>query len=269
MEERQEDGRVLADVNEGVGRIRLNRPEAFNAIDLPLAHELRAAVDRFADDASVRAILIRGSGKHFCAGGDVKWFEELGERLSEGLDQLIGVLNPVLLRILELPVPVVTAVQGAAGGGGAGLAMAGDVVLAAESFRMVPSYSAIGLTPDLGAAYSLAHRIGPSRAKEFFFRNRPLDAARCLEWGVVNAVFPDDRLTSEAERLAAELACGPTQALAWTKRLVDGAWKRGLEEHLALEREFMSRCGRSRDGREGVRAFLEKREPRFAGHGTD
>lgn len=259
------DRLILTEVKNNVGMITLHRPETLNAINIALAQELQTAIDRFANDASVRALLIKGSGKHFCAGGDVKWFADLGERVSEGLDEILAVLNPLLFQILNLPIPVVTAVHGMAAGAGVGVALAGDMVLAAESFKLLASYSGIGLSPDVGAAYSLVRRAGLSRTKEFFFRNRPLDAAQCLGWGIVNAVHPDDRLMPEAEQLAQELAHGPTLALGLTKRLVDRAWSGDLEDHLALEREFMARCGRSHDGLEGVRAFLEKRKPNFTG----
>ncbi len=256
---------VLTEVKDGVGHITLNRPEASNAINLPLAHALREATDRLAKDASVRAVLIKGMGKHFCVGGDVKWFAELGNKLSEGLDAILAVLNPFLLQLLNLQVPVVTAVHGMAAGAGVGLALSGDIILASESFKLLSSYSGIGLSPDLGSTYSLVRRVGPSKAKEFFFRSRPLNADQCLKWGIVNSVYDDRALVEEAEQLAAELAQGPTQALGLTKRLVDRAWTRNIEDQLALEREFMARCGRSHDGMEGVCAFLEKRKPHYNG----
>jgi 2-(1,2-epoxy-1,2-dihydrophenyl)acetyl-CoA isomerase len=256
---------VLIEVKNDVGLITLNRPEALNAINIALAIELQAAIDRLTHDTSVRAVLIKGSGNHFCAGGDVKWFAELGERLSQGLDEILSILNPLLCKLINLPIPVVTAVHGMAAGAGVGLALAGDLIIASESFNLLSSYAGIGLSPDLGAAYSLLRRVGLSRAKEFFFRNRPIDAAQCLDWGIVNAVYPDNRLMQEAEKLAMELATAPTKALGLTKRLLDRALTRGVEEQLALEREFMARCGRSHDGKEGVRAFLKKRKPHFTG----
>jgi 2-(1,2-epoxy-1,2-dihydrophenyl)acetyl-CoA isomerase len=259
------DTLVLAEIKDSVGVITLNRPGALNAIDLPMAQSLQAVTDRLAADRSVRAVLIRGAGKHFCAGGDVKWFAELGDRLSQGLDEILSFLNPLLLQLFNLPIPVVTAVNGIAAGAGAGLALAGDIVLAADSFKLMSSYIGIGLSPDLGSVYSFARRAGIARAKEFFLCNRPLGATQCLEWGVINAVYPEEQLAPEAEQLATQLAQAPTLSLSLTKRLIDRAWTRNAEDQLALEREFMVRCGRSHDGREGVRAFLEKRKPRFIG----
>ena len=262
------DQLIIAEIKEGVGLITLNRPEALNAINIALAAELQTALDGMANDASVRVILLKAAGKHFCAGGDVKWFAELGDNLSQGLEEILDILNPILLQLLNLPIPVVTAIQGMTAGAGVGLALAGDIVLAAESARLLSSYAAIGLSPDVGAAYSLARRVGPSRAKEFFFSNRPLDAVTCMAWGVVNSVYPDDRLAEEAGRFAKDMAQAPTQALGFAKQLVDRAWKTTIEEQLALEREFMASCGRSHDGQEGVQAFLKKRKPLFTGNRT-
>jgi len=257
---------VITKIEGGVGFIILNRPSALNALNIPLAQQLRAAADRLQDDRSVRAVLIRGAGKHFCAGGDVKWFAAQGDNLAEGLNDLLAILNPLMSQLLNFRVPVVTAVQGMAAGAGAGLALVGDLVVAADSFKLLSSYAAIGLTPDVSVTYSLVRRIGPARAKEFFFRNRPLNAAQCLDRGIVNCIHSEDRFMQEAKQLAAELAEGPTQALRLTRELVDQAWMHNLETQLALERESMAQSGRSHDGREGVRAFLEKRKPGFTGN---
>ena len=259
------DRLIRTDIIDGVGVITLNRPDAFNALNIAFARELSASVHAVTEDPAVRAILLKASGKHFCAGGDVKWFAGLGQGLGAGLDELIGILNPVAERLMNCPLPVVTAAKGIAAGAGVGFALSGDIVYAGESFKMLSSYSAIGLTPDLGAAYCLVRRVGLSRAKEFFFRNLPLDAKKCMEWGVISAVFPDEAVDDEAFRLASDLAKGPTLALTFTKKLVDKSLYRELDEQLALEREFMSRCGRSDDGMEGVAAFVEKRNPKFTG----
>jgi 2-(1,2-epoxy-1,2-dihydrophenyl)acetyl-CoA isomerase len=166
---------------------------------------------------------------------------------------------------VRLPVPVVSVVQGPVAGGGIGLALAADVVLAGEAIRLRGGYTGIGLTPDLGASWLLARRAGPARAKAIFLHNRTLAARECLEWGIVDAVHPDALLAAEAEALARRLADGATAALGRAKRLVDGAASRTLDEHLALEREAMVRSAGTADAREGVAAFLEKRPPRFTG----
>jgi len=257
---------VITEVVHGLGVITLNRPETLNSINLSMAKALRAAIGQIASDGSVRALLIQGAGKHFCVGGDVKWFAEKGGNLSEGLDAILLELNPFVFDLINLRIPIITAVHGHVAGAGVGIALAGDFVLASESFKMLSSYSAIGLSPDAGSVHSLVRRIGSARTKTFFFQNRPLDAVQCMNWGIVNSIHPDERLASNAQELAQKLAQGPTQALILTKKLIDQAGKRNIEEQLALEREFMARCGRSNDGQEGVRAFIEKRKPLFQGH---
>ena len=259
------DSLVLTEIKNGLAIMTLNRPDALNAINLPMARALQESLTRISTDDTVRALLVRGAGRHFCAGGDVKWFASLGEELSSGLDEILAILNPFLTQLLNLKVPVVTAVQGHTAGAGVGLALAGDIVLAGESFKLLSSYAAIGLSPDMGAAYALMRRVGPARAKKFFFCNAPLNATQCHGWGIVDTIHSDDALLQEAQQFALELSQAPTYALKLTKELIQGGLDRGIEEQLALEREFMARCGRSSDGLEGVKAFLEKRKPHFTG----
>lgn len=256
---------VLSETRDNLAVLTLNRPESLNSLHIPFAEELLAAVESISKDDSVRAVLIKASGKHFCVGGDIKWFSELGDRLSEGLDAILAYLNPFLVKLYALEVPVVTAVQGNAAGAGVGLALAGDIVYASESVKLFSSYTAIGLSPDAAAVYAMARRVGAARAKSFFMDDNPLDADKCLELGVVNYVLPEDQLVEEAEKKALKFAQAPTLSMKLTKRLVDRTLDRNIEDQLALEREFMARCGRSHDGNEGIRAFLEKRKPEFTG----
>jgi 2-(1,2-epoxy-1,2-dihydrophenyl)acetyl-CoA isomerase len=254
---------VSLEVKEGVARILLDRPEAGNALDVAMKDALSAAVDGVSRDPSVRAVLVAASGRSFCVGGDIAAMKEAGPRLPEWIDGMAGALGDVVLAISRLPVPVVSAVQGPVAGGGIGLALCADVVLAAEAMRLRGGYSAIGLTPDLGASWFLARRAGAARAKEILFQNRALTAAECLAWGLVDAVHPDTLLAAEAEALAQRLAGGATLALGRAKALVDGAAARTLEEHLARERESMVASARTEDAREGLAAFLQKRPPKF------
>jgi 2-(1,2-epoxy-1,2-dihydrophenyl)acetyl-CoA isomerase len=160
---------------------------------------------------------------------------------------------------------VVSAIQGPVAGGGIGLALCADAVLAAEAMRLRGGYTGIGLTPDLGSSWFLARRAGPARAKEILLQNRTLGAAECLAWGLVDAVHPDTLLAAEAEALARRLAGGATLAFGRAKALVDGAAERTLAEHLVHERESMVASAGTEDAREGLAAFLEKRPPRFNG----
>lgn len=256
---------VSCEVNDGVARIVLDRPEQGNALDVEMKDALAAAVERVRRDAAVRAVVLAAAGKAFCVGGDIGAMQAAGGDLPAVIGALAGGLGESVRALAALPVPVVSAVQGAVAGGGIGLALCADAVLGAESMRLRGGYTAIGLTPDLGASWLLTRRAGEARAKEIFFQNRALTARECLAWGIVDAVHPDALLLAEAEALAGRLAGGATLALGRAKALVDGAAGRTLEQQLALEEEAMVASARTGDAREGIAAFLEKRAPRFGG----
>ncbi len=258
-------GPVSYEVKEGVARIVLDRPDQGNALDVATKDGLVAAVDRAGRDPGVRAVLLAATGKAFCVGGDIGAMRAAGPHLPEWIDAMAGALGEVVLALSRLPVPVVSAVQGPVAGGGIGLALCADAVLAGEAMRLRGGYTGIGLTPDLGVAWFLARRAGPARAKEILLQNRTLTGAECLAWGIVDAVHADLLLGAEAEALARRLAGGATLALGRAKALVDGAAARTLEEHLGREREAMVASARTDDAREGLAAFLEKRPPRFTG----
>lgn len=256
---------VLCDIRDGVARITLNRPAIGNAIDDTLAVAFGAAVDRISADASVRAVLMTGAGRMFCAGGDIAGMRAGVDDLPASLGAMLPTLHAAVLKLAQLPVPVVTALNGPVGGGGIALALCSDLVLAARSFKLRGGYSAIGLSPDLGASWFLAQRAGPLQARRILFLNEPLDADRCLALGLVDAVHDDDRLAAEADALAARLAASATLSLAKIKRLTAVAPSHSLEAHLAMEAEGMIASGGTADAREGVTAFIEKRAPRFTG----
>jgi 2-(1,2-epoxy-1,2-dihydrophenyl)acetyl-CoA isomerase len=256
---------VLCEVSQGVARITLNRPERGNALGESLRDALVPAIDRVVADASVRAILLTAAGKMFCAGGDIAGMADAGAGLDAWMERMVAPLGAAVQKLAAAPVPVVSALNGPVAGGGIGLALCADHVLAAESMKLRGGYSGIAFTADLGTSWFLARRVGPARAKEILFLNRPLGARECLAWGVVDAVHPDDRLGAEADALVRRLADGATLALGRVKRLVDGAGVRTLEEQLALERESMILSARTGDAREGVAAFTAKRAPRFTG----
>jgi 2-(1,2-epoxy-1,2-dihydrophenyl)acetyl-CoA isomerase len=258
-------GPVSLEVKEGVARLVLDRPDSGNALDVAMKDALAAAVERVARDHTVRAVLLAAAGRSFCVGGDIGAMRGSGPRLPEWIDGMAGALGDVVLALARLPVPVVSAVQGPVAGGGIGLALCADAVLAGEAMRLRGGYTGIGLTPDLGASWFLARRAGPARAKEVLFQNRALTAAECLSWGLVDAVHPDTLLAAEADALARRLAAGATLAVGRAKALVDGAADRTLEEHLVREREAMVASAGTEDAREGLAAFLEKRPPRFGG----
>lgn len=257
---------VLLERRDGIAVITLNRPERANVLDLELSAALVAAVHRLADDtAGLRAVLLQAHGPHFCGGGDIGDFVRARGDIGALLDAHIPPLHAAIARLAALPVPMVSAVQGPVGGGGIGLALCADIVLAAESMKLRGGYTAIGLTPDAGASWLLARRAGTARAKEIFLTNQPVSAQRCLEWGIVSAVWPDAELADRAQALVAQLARGATAALGRAKQLVDSAPLHTLAEHLEHEHRAMVASGRTADAVEGVTAFAEKRAPDFTG----
>lgn len=258
---------VLAATSGGVATITLNRPQAMNAWTPEMGRELLAAVRRAAEDSTVRAVLFRGAGGAFSAGADLKNPREL---LSDGTPDLSGrlreIYNPIVVTIRAMPKPAVAAVQGAVAGLGCSLALACDMVLASRSAFFLLAFVRLGVIPDAGAAYHLSGRVGRVRAAELAMLGDRLSAARALEWGLVNQVIADDELEAAAAGLAARLAEGPTVALANIKQVLDGPdGSRRLAEQLELETTLQQEHARTRDYSEGVRAFTEKRPPRFHG----
>jgi 2-(1,2-epoxy-1,2-dihydrophenyl)acetyl-CoA isomerase len=249
----------------GVATLTLNRPDAFNALNLALARELFAAVIALDEDPAVRCIVLTGAGKAFCGGGDVKDFAENLPRVAVLIKELTTYVHGAVSRLVRAPKPVLTAVNGVAAGGGLSLALAGDLVLAAESARFTMAYSRIGATPDGSSSYWLPRLVGIRRAIELFYTNRVLTAREALEWGLVTRVVPDAELGDATAKLAAELAQGPTLALGRGKLLFHAATTESLETQMELESQAIARSGHTEDFAEGVRAFAAKRAPSFTG----
>jgi 2-(1,2-epoxy-1,2-dihydrophenyl)acetyl-CoA isomerase len=247
------DGAVLT--------ITLNRPDVLNAFNADLHRALSAALtDAQADD--VRAVVITGAGRGFCVGQDLTEFREapgdIGERLR-------GNYHPNILALRRLEKPVLAAVNGPAAGAGLSFACACDLRLAAASATFVPAFINIGLVPDSGSTYFVRRLLGTARAFEWMTSGRRLSAAEALEWGLVSEVVEDEKLAERAAERAAELAAMPTRGIGLTKRLFDHAENATLEEQLELEAQLQTAATKTADFREGVDAFLEKREPRFEG----
>lgn len=255
---------VLLEKRDAIAIITLNRPEVANAMDLESSRALINSIDVVAADPSVRAVVLRAVGSHFCAGGSIELFSQVGADLPAILDNFLGSLHAAMHKLATLPVPVICAVNGPVGGGGIGLALCADIVLAAESTKLRCGYSAIGLTPDAGASWLLTRRIGAMRAKHIFFTNTSLSAQQCLELGIVSEVVPDAQLAERTDALAETLSCSATGALAHIKKLVDGAFDRSLQEQLELEQRLMVDAAASPHAAEGINAFIEKRAPKFS-----
>jgi 2-(1,2-epoxy-1,2-dihydrophenyl)acetyl-CoA isomerase len=261
MDEVSSDG-IRWSVSGGIGRITLDRPGQANTIGLAQGRAFARAVDAVLG-AAPRAVLLTGTGRIFCAGGAIDEMAAAGASIDRLIGEILEPLHPAIERLSRAPLPVVSALNGAVGGAGVGLALCADAVLAAASMKLRTGYAAIGLSPDAGASWFLARRVGAERAKRLFFLSDPIDARQCLELGIVDAVHPDDELAAAAEALAARLASAATGSLARIKRLCEGIAARTLREHLDLEREFLQQASREPDAAEGLRAFLEKRAPRF------
>lgn len=256
---------LLMDIKENVAHITLNRPEVANSIDEHLARELMQAVLRCDEDPAIRAVVIAGTGRTFCAGGDLKSFAAQGEHLPYHLKETTTYFHAAISRLSRMDPPVVAAVNGAAAGAGMSLACACDIVVAAESARFTMAYTRAGLTPDGSSTYFLPRIVGFKRALELTLTNRVLSAREALEWGIVSRVVPDGELLAEAGALAAQLAAGATKALGGAKRLLHTAWTETLETQMEHEAQAIANMARTHDGREGITAFLEKREPTYMG----
>lgn len=264
MQESSSDGIVHSIDARGIARITIDRPEQQNTLLSRTGLALARAIDAIAA-AAPRVVLLSGRGRVFCAGGDIAEFQANAGALDALVERILAVLHPALQRLSELPVPVVTALNGPVGGAGVGLALCGDFAFAAASMKLRTGYAAIGLSPDAGTSYFLARRIGTLRARQILFTSEALDAQRCLDWGLVDAVFPDDRLMVEADALCERLAASAPGSLAAIKQLGAGASQRPLAEHLTLETSLLVARTRSADAREGIEAFLARRAPRFVG----
>jgi 2-(1,2-epoxy-1,2-dihydrophenyl)acetyl-CoA isomerase len=252
---------VLTSRDDAVLTITLNRPDKLNAFNTAMHEGLRAALrEARADD--VRAVVITGAGRGFCVGQDLTEFrdapDDIAERLRTGY-------HPNVLAIRALEKPVIAAVNGAAAGAGLSLACACDLRIAADSATFVPAFINIGLIPDSGGSFFIHRLLGYARAFEWMASGRRLSAGRAHAWGIVNEVIEDEELPARAAEVAATFAALPTRAVGMTKRLFDGAASRTLEEQLEVEAQLQSAATKTEDFREGVAAFLEKRDPSFKG----
>ena len=243
----------------GVVTLTLNRPDRLNALTAPLVGLLRAALAEAEADPAVRAVLLQGAGRGFCAGQDLAEVSP-GQDLGDTLEQRF---NPLIRALRASRLPVVCAVGGVAAGAGANLAFACDIVLAAQSARFIQSFVRIGLVPDAGGTHALPRLAGDARARGMALLGEPVTGAQAAAWGLVWRAVPDDDLLPEAERVAALLAAQPAGAVARIKRALDAAQGNTLDRQLDLERDLQRECGASADFREGVQAFLEKRPARF------
>jgi 2-(1,2-epoxy-1,2-dihydrophenyl)acetyl-CoA isomerase len=251
--ETSRDGAVLT--------ITLNRPDVLNAFTAEMHRQLVGSFKE-ARQPEVRAVVVTGAGRGFCVGQDLN---EFGEAARDITGRLRRHYHPTVLAVRELEKPVLAAVNGPAAGAGLSFACACDLRLAAESATFVPAFINIGLIPDMGGTFFVRRLLGTARAFEWMTSGRRLSASQALEWGLVSEVVPDERLAARAAEWAGELAAMPTRGIALSKRLFDHAEQATLEEQLEREAQLQAVATQTNDFREGVDAFLEKREPRFTG----
>ena len=257
---------LLCEVAHGVATVTLNRPEALNAFSTAMQRELAALLPALAADAAVRCVILTGAGRAFCAGGDIGEMDAPSDPSPlAGRNKLHRMLTTVLMPLVRLEKPVIAAVNGAAVGAGMNLALAADIVLVAESAVLSQIFVKVGLVPDTGGLYLLTRLIGLNRAKELCFTGRMVSAREAADLGLVNRVLPAAELMPAAVALARELAGGATAAIGLTKTLLNLAGTASLEEMAEFESYALAVALSTDDHREGIRAFREKRPPRFSG----
>ena len=247
--------------------LTLNRPERLNALTVQVAHEFKTAVHE-ALERGARVIVLTGAGRAFCAGGDLREMQEMASkegRVEAFFDEPLRILNESILLIRQTPVPFIAAVNGVASGGGCNLALACDLVVAAESAKFNQAFIKIGLVPDCGGTFMLPRLIGWKRATELMFTGDLITAHRAAEMGMINSVTADDELIGQVMALAKKLANAPTAAIGQIKNLLEASAVNDYGSQLDLERRAQIEAGKTKDFGEGVSAFLEKRPPRFVG----
>ncbi len=245
--------------------ITIQRPEKLNALDVPSMMALRQALQSVATERDVRAVLLTGAGPAFCAGGDVAVMDEYRARgeLPSLFHELTGEMETGIRELMGMAKPVVAALPGVAAGGGLSLALACDWRIASENAVLVPAFPSLGAVPDGGLTYFLPHYLGIGLAQEMLFTEARIPAARARELGLLHEVVPADRLAQRAWERVTELADGPTFAYGWTKRLLHAAYRESAESQMMIERRAAVEAARRAELPEGIRAFREKRKPKF------
>ena len=257
---------IIWEQSGGIGRLTLNRPETLNAWTAQFGHELKDLVEGEAADDSVRAVLVTGAGRGFSSGADLKaGFDPAEDGMPDIQKELHQIYHPAIAAVRRLPKPVVAAVNGPAVGIGCSLALACDLVLAAESSYFGLAFVNIGLMPDGGSTAFVPPAVGKARAFQMALLGERVSAPQALDWGLVNWVHPDDRLMAEAQALVERLAAGPTRSYAASKQALNRFIYGDLDAQLHLEAELQHALGRTKDFLEGTLAFVEKRPPAFTG----
>jgi 2-(1,2-epoxy-1,2-dihydrophenyl)acetyl-CoA isomerase len=265
-EERMSEQAVLHERRDGYAILTLNRPDRLNSFNVEQHEQLRAALEECAADESCRAVVLTGAGRGFCAGQDLADRDPamLGE--APDLSKTLATYYSPLIRLLRsMEKPVICAVNGVAAGAGANIALACDIVLAAKSAKFIQAFSKIGLIPDAGGTYWLTRHLGEARATALALTAYPLSAEEAADWGLIWRAVDDSELMAEATALAGTFAKGPTRGYALTKQAIQTASTNSLDRQLEIEGQLQREAGLTEDYKEGVSAFLQKRQPNFMG----
>ena len=261
-------GTVLLECADKIGKITLNRPDAFNAFNRDMGEDLLEVIEAVGRDAGIRAVVFTGSGKAFCAGGDVLEMHSAakqGTPSSDHLQMLTGYLHPIVVEMRRMQKPIIGMINGVAAGAGFSFALACDVRICSQSARFTMAYTKIGLIPDGGSTFFLPRIVGPARAADLILLNPVLKAEEAFQWGLVSKVVENGQLEAEVQKLAKELSEGPTKAFGLAKDLLYGTWDRSLEAQLEAERRTIMIAAATDDFKEGSDAFVNKREAMFEG----
>ena len=256
---------ILLEIRDGVAHLTLNRPENANCIQLGISKDLMEAAIEIDEDPNVRAVVLGGKGRFFCAGGDLKNFSDQGARLPAYAKEVTTYLHAAVSRLTRMDAPVVAAVHGTAAGAGLSLVCACDFVIAAASAKFTMAYTKAGISPDGSSTYFLPRIVGLRRALELALSNRVLSAEEACAMGIVTRVVPDAEVHAAAEALARELAQGATRTIGLTKRLLHQSFVETLETQMELEARSVADAMRTDDCKEGIKAFIEKRPAKFRG----
>jgi 2-(1,2-epoxy-1,2-dihydrophenyl)acetyl-CoA isomerase len=254
---------LRVEVAGAVATVTLDRPDALNALTVPLKEALLDAFQALGADPTVRALVLTGAGRAFCAGQDLR--ERLEPEALPLADEIRRRYNPIIRAMRALPKPIVGAINGVAAGAGASLAFACDIRIAAEEASFLLAFGRVGLIPDSGATWLLPRLVGAAKAAELSLTTEPLAAREAARLGLVARVVPGEAVVAEAQALAARLAAGAPRALALTKRALEASWAASLDEQLETEADLQGEAGATADHAEGIAAFVERRPPRFSG----
>jgi 2-(1,2-epoxy-1,2-dihydrophenyl)acetyl-CoA isomerase len=254
---------IIFEKQGAIARLALNRPDAANGLDSLMASELKQAAQLCTSDPELKAVVLSASGRFFCAGGDIKEMMSHGDEVGEAVKSLADDLHSAISTLSRMQAALIVAVNGVAAGAGFSLALIGDIVLAAESSSFTMAYTRAGLCPDGSSSYFLPRLVGLRKTQELMLTNRTLGAQEACALGMVTRVVAGDDLAAQAEQVASDLANSARLSTAYVKKLLLASPGNDLEAQMELEGQLVSRCAASPDGREGIQAFVDKRQPEF------